>query len=63
VFAQQATVVIERALLHEQLNRRHGVDPDIPVEDDPARLAGGTDPQRQRAIEEVTKRVAAQPKP
>jgi tricorn protease len=41
----------------------HGVDPDIPVEDDPARLARGTDPQLQRAIEEVTKRVAAQPKP
>ena len=36
---------------------------DIPVEDDPARLAGGTDPQLQRAIEEVTKWVAAQPKP
>jgi tricorn protease len=41
----------------------HGVDPDIPVEDDPARLARGADPQLQRAIEEVTKRVAAQPKP
>jgi tricorn protease len=41
----------------------HGVDPDIPVEDDPAQLAKGTDPQLQRAIEEVTKRIAAAPKP
>jgi len=41
----------------------HGVDPDIPVEDDPAQLAKGNDPQLQRAIEEVTKRIAAQPKP
>jgi len=41
----------------------HGVDPDIPVEDDPAQLARGTDSQLQRAIEEVTKRIAEQPKP
>ena len=41
----------------------HGVDPDIPVEDDPAQLAKGTDSQLQRAIEEVTKRIAEQPKP
>jgi tricorn protease len=41
----------------------HGVDPDIPVDEDPAQLAKGTDPQLQRAIEEVTKRIAALPKP
>jgi tricorn protease len=41
----------------------HGVDPDIPVDEDPAQLAKGTDPQLQRAIEEVTKRIAAMPKP
>jgi tricorn protease len=29
----------------------HGVDPDIPVEDDPSQIAKGTDPQLQRAIE------------
>jgi tricorn protease len=40
----------------------HGVDPDIPVDDDPAQLAKGTDPQLERAIQEVTRRIAAQPK-
>jgi tricorn protease len=39
----------------------HGVDPDIPVEDDPAQLANGTDPQLQRAIQEVTTRMKALP--
>jgi len=39
----------------------HGVDPDIVVEDDPTLLAKNTDPQLQRAIQEVQKRVAAQP--
>jgi tricorn protease len=41
----------------------HGVDPDIPVDDDPTQIAKGVDPQLQRAIEEVTKRMAAAPKP
>jgi tricorn protease len=40
----------------------HGVDPDIVVDEDPAQLAKGTDPQLQRAIQEVTTRVKAQPK-
>jgi tricorn protease len=40
----------------------HGVDPDIAVPEDPTQLAKGTDPQLQRAIDEVQKRVAAQPK-
>jgi tricorn protease len=40
----------------------HGVDPDIPVDDDPAQLAKGSDPQLQRAIDEVMKRIAAAPK-
>lgn len=40
----------------------HGVDPDIAVEDDPAQLAKGTDPQLQRAIKEVTDAVAKEPK-
>lgn len=34
---------------------------DIPVEDDPAQIAKGTDPQLERAIQEVMKRIAAQP--
>jgi tricorn protease len=40
----------------------HGVDPDISVDDDPAQLAKGTDPQLQRAIDEILKRIAAAPK-
>jgi tricorn protease len=40
----------------------HGVDPDIAVDDDPSQLAKGIDPQLQRAIDEITKRIAAAPK-
>ena len=40
----------------------HGVEPDIPVEEDPAQLAKGSDPQLERAIQEVMKRIASQPK-
>jgi tricorn protease len=39
----------------------HGVDPDIMVEEDPAQLAKGVDPQLERAIEELTKRVKTAP--
>jgi tricorn protease len=39
----------------------HGVDPDIAVEDDPSQLAKGTDPQLQRAIQEVTTRMKVLP--
>lgn len=35
----------------------HGVDPDIPVVDDPAQLSRGVDPQLERAIEEVKKQL------
>ncbi len=41
----------------------HGVDPDIAVDEDPTALAKGTDPQLQKAIDEVSKRIAALPKP
>ncbi len=41
----------------------HGVDPDIPVDDDPSQIAKGTDPQLQRAIDEINKRIAAAPRP
>lgn len=37
----------------------HGVDPDIPVVEDPTLLAKGIDPQIQRAIEEVMKSIQA----
>ncbi|MGB2714516.1 MAG: PDZ domain-containing protein [Vicinamibacterales bacterium] len=41
----------------------HGVEPDIPVPEDPSKLANGTDPQLQRAIAEVLDRIAKAPKP
>lgn len=39
----------------------HGVDPDIEVVDDPTALARGTDPQLERAIQEVMKTLAEHP--
>ncbi len=39
----------------------HGVDPDIAVEDDPAQMQGGADPQLARAIDEVLKSLEAHP--
>ena len=40
-----------------------GVEPDIKVDEDPAQLAKGNDPQLERAIKEVTERIAKAPKP
>jgi tricorn protease len=40
----------------------HGVDPDIEVENDPKSVIEGKDPQLQRAIEEVLKRMKDDPK-
>ena len=40
----------------------HGVEPDIRVDEDPAQLAKGIDPQLERAIKEVTDRVAKAPR-
>ena len=39
----------------------HGVEPDIPVDEDPTELARGVDPQLERAIEEVMRRLEKQP--
>jgi tricorn protease len=39
----------------------HGVDPDIVVIDDPAKMQDGGDPQLDRAIEEMQKEVKAHP--
>jgi tricorn protease len=39
----------------------HGVDPDIEVIDDPSRMARGGDPQLERAIQEVMRRLDANP--
>ncbi|MEM7052655.1 MAG: S41 family peptidase [Acidobacteriota bacterium] len=38
----------------------YGVDPDIEVENDPASLLAGRDPQLERAVEEVLKAIAAE---
>jgi tricorn protease len=39
----------------------HGVDPDIPVVDDPTQLARGIDPQLVRAVEEVMRMIQEDP--
>jgi len=39
----------------------HGVDPDIEVENDPALVIAGHDPQLERGVQEVLKAMAAQP--
>jgi tricorn protease len=39
----------------------HGVEPDIPVVDDPAQLVRGTDPQLERAIQEVQRLIRERP--
>jgi tricorn protease len=39
----------------------HGVDPDIEVKEDPALLAKGTDPQLERAVDEVIKMLEENP--
>jgi tricorn protease len=39
----------------------HGVDPDIPVLDDPALMAKGEDPQLDRAIQEMLSEIAKNP--
>jgi tricorn protease len=35
----------------------HGVDPDIEVENDPKSVIAGRDPQLERAVEEVMKKL------
>ncbi len=39
----------------------HGVEPDIPVDDDPSQLAKGVDPQLERGIQEVVKMAGDHP--
>jgi tricorn protease len=41
----------------------HGVDPDIEVDLDPYLWRQGHDPQLERGVQEVLKRIASQPKP
>lgn len=40
----------------------HGIDPDIVVENDPAAVLEGRDPQLERAIAEITQALGASPK-
>jgi tricorn protease len=40
----------------------HGVDPDIVVENEPAAVIGGKDPQLERGVAEITKELKANPK-
>jgi tricorn protease len=40
----------------------HGVDPDIVVENEPAAVIGGKDPQLARGVAEITKELKANPK-
>ena len=40
----------------------YGVDPDIEVENDPKSVVAGRDPQLERAVDEVMKRINANPK-
>jgi tricorn protease len=45
----------------EFIIENHGVEPDIEVEADPALMWNGGDPQLERAIQEVLRRLAASP--
>ena len=45
----------------EWIMEGHGVDPDIEVDNDPAREFAGVDDQLNRAIDEIRKAMAAQP--
>jgi len=40
----------------------HGVDPDVEVENDPKSVLLGRDPQLERSVEEVLKRMAEHPR-
>jgi tricorn protease len=46
----------------EWIMEGHGVDPDIEVENDPRALIEGRDPQLERAIAEVLRKIESEPK-
>jgi tricorn protease len=46
----------------EYIIEGHGVDPDIEVENEPAAVIAGRDPQLERGIQEVLDRMKADPK-
>jgi tricorn protease len=40
----------------------YGVDPDIEIDNDPRSVIAGRDPQLEKAVEEVMKKISANPK-
>ncbi|NJD09195.1 MAG: peptidase S41 [Gemmatimonadetes bacterium] len=50
------------AVTGEWIIEGHGVDPDIVVEQDPIAVINGRDPQLERAVQEVLRQMAANPK-
>jgi len=55
---QQATNDVDGSYIIEG----HGVDPDIEVENDPASVAAGRDPQLERGVAEVLKAIEKEPR-
>jgi len=50
------------SLQGEWIIEGHGVDPDIEVDNDPPSVIAGRDPQLERAVDEVMKKIKAEPK-
>ena len=50
------------SLQGEWIIEGHGVDPDIEVDNDPQSVLAGRDPQLERAVDEVMKKIKAEPK-
>ncbi|RPH56481.1 peptidase S41, partial [bacterium] len=50
------------SLAGEWIIEGHGVDPDIEVENDPKSVLAGRDPQLERGVEELLKKLKAEPK-
>ena len=50
------------SLAGEWIIEGHGVDPDIVVENDPKSVLEGRDPQLERGVEEVLKKIREEPR-
>jgi tricorn protease len=50
------------SLKGEWIIEGHGVDPDIVVENDPKSVLAGRDPQLERAVDEVMKKIQSEPR-
>jgi tricorn protease len=56
--------VPESALVNtkgEYIIEGYGVDPDIEIENDPKSVIAGRDPQLERAVEEIMKKMSVNP--